>query len=345
MPTVLTIHDSPDDWVRMEPVVRALHESDVFRQVGDTEGRPRDGVQTLIEATRPDAVIVASPSPRAVAAAVVAVGLGLPVAHLSAGRRAGEYPAGAAEEPGGRELDRLCRLHLAPTQHAARVLLAAAVPEDRIVVTGDTLVDAVLSLPNVPSPVDAPPIVLVVAHRRQHDGETLRRFGAAVRVLAARFPGHAFVLSADPDLAVHAGLGSGLGRAGRIHSIPQPGFAALVELIRSSVLVLTDCTWIEELAPALDVPVLVLGDTTARPEGVLAGTSAVVGTRVERIVEEASAVLADPVRHALMAAAPSPFGDGSAAPRVFGALAELLGCGTRLPEFVTPVRRESVVAR
>ncbi|MDN4598222.1 UDP-N-acetylglucosamine 2-epimerase [Leifsonia virtsii] len=345
MPTVMTVHESPDDWIRMEPVVRALHASALLRPVRGTGAEPRDDVESLVEALRPDAVLVESASPRALAAARAASRLGLPVAHLSAGRRAGDRADGVAEEPGRRELDRLSRLHLAPTEHAARVLLAASVPEHRIVVTGDPLIDTVLSHPRVPSPAGAQPIVLVVAHRPQHAGAPVRRLGAAVRILAARFPGHAFVLSADPDLAVHAGLGSELGRAANIHSLAQPRFEVLLELIGRSALVLTDCTRIEEVAPSCDVPVLVLGDTTARPEGVLAGTSAVMGTRVERMVEEASGLLADPVRHASMAGAPSPFGDGRAAERVVAALAELLGCGTRLPDFVTPLRREPVAAR
>ncbi|WP_249776667.1 UDP-N-acetylglucosamine 2-epimerase [Leifsonia sp. C5G2] len=148
-----------------------------------------------------------------------------------------------------------------------------------------------------------------------------------------------------PDLAQHAGLGPDLGRTANIHSLGQPRFDALLELIGRSVLVLTDCTRIEEVAPSRNVPVLVLGDTTARPEGVLAGTSAVIGTRVERMVEAASGLLTDPVLHAAMAGAASPFGDGRAAERVVAALAHLLGCGTRLPDFVTPLRRESVAAR
>lgn len=345
MPTVMTVHDSPDDWIRMEPVVRALRTSTSLRPVGDTAPEPRGDVESLVETLRPDVMLVESASPRGLAAARAASRLGFPVAHLSAGRRADARAERAGEAPGRRELDRLSQLHLAPTEHAARVLLAASVPEQRIVVTGDTLVDAVLSRPWVPSPDGERPIVLVVAHRPEHAGAALRRIGAAVRILAARLPGHAFVLSAGPDLAVHAGLGSHLGRTANIHSLAQPRFEALVEWIGRSALVLTDCTRIEEAAPSREVPVLVLGDTTARPEGVLAGTSAVIGTRVERIVEETSGLLTDPVRHASMAGAASPFGDGRAAERVVAALADLLGCGTRLADFVTPLRRESVAAR
>lgn len=345
MPTVMTVHDSPDDWIRMEPVVRALHASPLLRPVGDTAAEPRRDVERLLEELRPDAVLVASSSPRALCAARAAMRGGLPVAQLSAGRRTGGQADGGAEGPGSREIDRLCRLHLAPTEHAARVLLGASVPERLIVVTGDTLVDAVLSHRSAPAPAAAPPVVLVVAHRPEHSGAPLGRLGAAVRVLAARFPGHAFVLSGHPDLAARAGLGSGFGRAANIHSLARPRFDALLHLVGRSALALTDCTRIEEVAPSRDVPVLVLGDTTARPEGVLAGTSMVIGTRVERIVEAVSDLLTDDLRHASMAGAPSPFGDGRAAERVVAALAELLGCGTRLPGFAPPLRRESAVTR
>jgi UDP-N-acetylglucosamine 2-epimerase (non-hydrolysing) len=341
MPAIMTIHDSPDGWIRMEPVVRALHASPVLRTAGDPADGPQGDPEALLDSMRPDAVLVGAATSRSLAAASAASRRGIPVAHLSAGRRSS---LSAQAGPVDRDLDRIADLHLAPTEHAARVLLAASIPDDRIVVTGDTVVDAVRSI-GAARRGDGPGIVLVVAHRPENAGAPLRRIGAAVRVLAGRFPRQAFVLSAAPELAVHAGLGSGPGRAPNIHSIAQPGFPGLMELIGRSALVLTDCTRVEEVAPSLDVPVLILGDTTSRPEGVLAGTSAVVGTRVEKLVEEASAVLSDPVRHALMAGTASPFGDGRAAERVVAALAALLGCGSRLPDFATPLRRESVAAR
>jgi len=353
MPDILTVHDTPDAWTRMQPVVRALQASPTLHPLGAAiHGRSAD-VDALISEASPEAVLVESATAASLAAATAAAARGIPVAHLGAGRRGGGAagtagaPASAAAETVRREIDRIAALHLAPTRHAARLLLAASVPEERIVVTGDTVVDAVGELGALADPGLEPdrPLVLVALHSDESAGASAGRIGTAVRVLASRYPRHDFVLAGGPGLAVHAGVGSALGRRVGIHAASPRDFAELVGLIGRSVLVLTDCPSVEEVAPTLNVPVLVLGETTSRPEGVLAGTSAVVGTRVEAVVEEASLLLADPVRHRSMASAVSPFGDGRAAERVVAALAQLLGVGARLPDFAPALRRESVVAR
>ena len=333
MPIVLPVYGSRDSEVRMLPVVDALTRAGFLVPVADPTSTAADPA-ALIGRRRPDAVLVHGGSAAALAAAMAASERGIPVAHVDAGRCDGDVTDSLPSEPVRRMLGRIAALHLAPTEHARRVLLASAVPEERIVVTGDPIVDAVLSADSSAVAAEDRRVVLVAAHRPENRGAPMQRIGSAVRVLAARFPGHVFVLCSEPEAAVHPGLTTAGGRAPNILSTPLPPFAGLLRLLADATLVLTDCGELEEVAPSLDVPVLVLAPTTDRPEGVLAGTSRTVGTRVETIVDEVSALLADPIRHLAMAHRPTPFGDGRAADRIVAALSALLGRGERLPDFV-----------
>ena len=333
LPVALSLFGSRDSEIRMRPVVDALSRAGFLVPVADLSSPAADPAD-LIEQHRPGVVLVHGGSAAALAAANAASERGIPVAHLDAGRCGGDVTGSLPSEPVRRMLGRIAALQLAPTEHARRVLLASAVPEERIVVTGDPLVDAVLSADTATVAPEDRRVVLVVAHRPENRGAPMQRIGPAVRVLAGRFPGHVFVLCSGPELAVHAGLTTAAGLAPNILSTPLPPFAGLLRLLADATLVLTDCGELEEVAPSLDVPVLVLAATTDRPEGVLAGTSRTVGTRVETIVDEASALLADPVRHVAMARRPSPFGDGRAADRIVTALSALLGRGERSPDFV-----------
>lgn len=340
LPVAVSLCGKRDSEIRMRPVVDALGRAgflapaaDPFSAVVDPAADPA----AAIEQHRPDAVLVHGGSVTALAAAMTASERGIPVAHLDAGRCDGDVTASLSGEPVRRTLSRIAALQLAPTEHARRILLASAVSEERIVVTGDPLVDAALSGDTSAPAAEDRTMVLVAAHRPENRGAPMQRIGSAVRVLAARFPGLAFVLCSGPELAVHAGLATAAGRPSNVLSTPVPPFPELVRLLAEARLVLTDCAELEEVAPSLDVPVLVLSTTTDRPEGVLAGTSRTVGTCVETIVEEASALLVDPNRHAAMAYRPSPFGDGHASERIVAALSALIGCGERRPDFAPRV--------
>lgn len=344
MQIVMPVYGTPDEETGLRPIIRAVRDSPGFRVVPGgigslfDRGSPADP-GSLMDAERPSLVLVHGGTSTALAAAFAAAERGIPVAHVGAGRCGGDIADALPHEPVRRILGRMAQLHLAPTEHAKRILLAAAVPEERIVVTGGTLVDAAKAAVEEESPAservtgDGRPIVLVVAHQRENVGIPMQRVGDAVRVLAARFPDHAFVIAAGPELAVHAGLAASARRASNIRTAPIVPFAGMVRLLSRATLVLTDCGEIEEVAPGLGVPVLVLGATTERPEGVLAGSCRMVGTNVESIVEESSALLSDPLRSAAMANAADPFGDGRAAERTVAALSALLGRGERLPDF------------
>jgi UDP-N-acetylglucosamine 2-epimerase (non-hydrolysing) len=316
---ILPVGGSADADFRMRPIVLALHDSEAFA--------PVDAAEDALA----DAVLIHGGTPRGLEATLAAAARGIPVVHVDAGRRDAHQAGGAPCEPARRTISGIASLHLAPTEHAKRILLASGVPEERIVVTGSTVVEAVLPVLGRAAP--GRPAVLIALRSSEADSAAAKRVGTAVRVLAARFPGHDFVLSAGPELAAHAGLASTPARPVNIRNLPHLSFAEVAVLLGRAVLVLTDRAEIEEIAPTAHTPALVLGTTTERPEGLLAGCSRLVGTNVETIVQEAAELLTDPLRHAAMADVATPFGDGRASQRVLAAVAALLGEGDRLHDF------------
>lgn len=355
MPSIVAVHGSLDAELRIQPIVRALHASALFHPMALSpapSGEQPTDQWWAGAGPAPDIVLVHGGTRSALAAARAATERGIPVVHLDAGRHGGEAAGGegagdegaggAVNEPVRRALGRIASLHLAPTEHAKRMLLASAVPEERIVVVGDTIVDALPALRGGSLAVDPTfaralagghPVVLIAVHRA-HDRAAILRVGAAIRVLAGQFPSHLFVFIAPPSTLVHAGLTVSSQRTANVYTPPVPPFAGMVRLVEHAVLVLTDYSEVEEIAPSLDTPVLVLATTTERPEGVLAGTARVVGTDVETIVGQCAALLSDPARHEEVTRRASPFGDGRSSDRVVAALAALVGRGERLPDFL-----------
>ncbi len=356
MVTVMLVYGTRPEAITMAPVVRALRESPLFQPVVVHTGQHRS-ILDQVDTEAPDAVLVQGGTTSAMTAAIAAFERTIPVVHLEAGLPGGDLFGPFPEEANRRIIGQLASLHLAPTEHARRNLLASGVPEERIAVTGNTVIDALHPmLDREPGFEDERvaeaahgerPLVLVTAHHRENHGAPMERIGAAVRVLAGRFPEHDFLLPAHPNPAVRTHLLSALGSATNIVVTEPVAFTDMVHLLDRATLVLTDSASVQEVAPALATPVLVLRETTERPEAVLAGTSRLVGTNVETIVEEAAMLLGDAARHAAMAQVASPFGDGHAAERTVAALGALLGGGVRLPDFSSESawRAVSVAAR
>jgi UDP-N-acetylglucosamine 2-epimerase (non-hydrolysing) len=167
--------------------------------------------------------------------------------------------------------------------------------------------------------------VLVTGHRRENFGEGIAQICEAVATLARRFPGHRFVypVHLNPNVRLH--VHRLLGELENVQLIPPLGYRPFVALLARCALVLTDSGGVQEEAPSLGKPVLVMRDTTERPEGVAAGTALLTGPRAEAIVRHATRLLADPAAYAEMANARSPYGDGSAAGRIVEALRHHLG--------------------
>jgi len=291
----------------------------------------------VLAAERPDLVMVQGDTTTTMATALAAFYARIPIAHVEAGLRTGDRFAPFPEEVNRRVTSLVADWHFAPTARARDALLAEGVAPERIHVTGNTVVDALLAArarlatAGVPSPAlaalggDARPVVLVTAHRRESFGAGLRDVCLAVRDLVERnadlvavFPVH---LNPRVRAAVEEALGAVATRNPRLVLTEPVGYPDLVWLLDRCRLVLTDSGGIQEEAPTFRKPVLVMREVTERPEGVAAGVARVVGTDRARIVAETERLLRDPAAYAAMAAAENPYGDGRAAERIVDALA------------------------
>jgi UDP-N-acetylglucosamine 2-epimerase (non-hydrolysing) len=283
---------------------------------------------------RPDWVLVQGDTTTVMSAALCAHYNRVGVGHVEAGLRSHDRSNPFPEEMNRIVADHVSDLHFAPTARARENLLREGIAEERITVTGNTVIDALLQVAARPwQPADGDPLgaldparrlILVTAHRRENLGGPLREICSALRSLARRgdvqivYPVH---LNPNVWGPVHEALEDAPG----ILLTPPVDYQRLVYLLKRSTLVLTDSGGIQEEAPSLGVPVLVLREVTERPEGVEAGTARVVGTNAGRIVEEATRLLDDPEAHQAMARAVNPYGDGRAAQRIAEILVQSRG--------------------
>lgn len=282
----------------------------------------------VVESERPDAVLVHGDTTTSFAAGLAAFYLQVPVGHVEAGLRTHDLYSPWPEEFNRQAVDVLASWYFAPTEVAKRNLLAEGKPEDRIWVTGNTGIDALRT--TVRKGYSHPELewargsrlVLLTAHRRENLGEPMRGMFRAIRRameersdVKAIYPVH---MNPQVREAAHAEL-DGFDRLRIIEPLDVLDFH---NFMAASHLVLTDSGGIQEEAPSLGVPVLVLRDTTERPEGVEAGTLKLVGTDEDAVYREFSLLLDDPAAHAAMAHASNPYGDGHASERIADALAE-----------------------
>ncbi len=264
----------------------------------------------------------------------------IPVGHVEAGLRTLNRYQPFPEEMNRRLTTVLSELHFAPTARARDNLLREGIPSERIFVTGNTVIDALFQVrqrtdialpPGVPV-LDGRRMLLVTTHRRENWGEPLRQIYLALLDLLERFPDVTVVFSVHRNPAVRRVAEEVLAGHPRAHLIEPPDYGPFVHLMSQAHLILTDSGGVQEEAPALGTPVLVLRDVTERPEGVAAGTVELVGTGRERIAERAGRLLADPRARAQMAQARNPYGDGRATDRIVGALRLWFGRTTERPD-------------
>jgi len=294
-------------------------------------GQILTALEPLLARRRPDLVVVQGDTTTCMAAALAAFYQHIPVAHVEAGLRTGDVTQPFPEEMNRVLTARLAALHFAPTARAAAALRAEGVPEDRITVTGNTGIDAVLYVRDaLDSGALSPPVwpwldpsrklVLVTSHRRENFGAGFRSSMRALATLAQRtdvqivYPVHR-----NPNVAGPAQELLG-GRANVKLLDPLP-YVPFVDLMRRSYLIISDSGGIQEEAPSLGKPVLVLREKTERPEAVEAGTVRLVGTAESNIVEAANGLLDDSERYAAMTRVHNPYGDGHACERIAGAVA------------------------
>ncbi len=288
-----------------------------------------------LDARRPDRVIVQGDTTTAFAASLAAFYRKIPVAHVEAGLRTGNMFSPWPEEANRKLLAVLADQHFAPTKRARDALRAESVPSERVYVTGNTVVDALLSIKDrlpefreanaeiaqiLPPPGSKQRIILLTSHRRENFAGGMERIATAAARLALRddvfivFPVH-------PNPHVHKVMNARLAGHPRIALVPPLDYVPFIYLLTRCHLVLTDSGGVQEEAPSIGKPVLVMRDTTERPEGVEAGTALLVGADTDRIVREATRLLDDDAAYMRMSRAHNPFGDGRASERIVDLIA------------------------
>ncbi len=287
------------------------------------------GLEPVIEQVKPDWVLVQGDTTTVMSAALLAYYHQVKVGHVEAGLRTGDKYQPFPEEINRRVLGVVADLHFAPTTWARENLLRESVPEEKIVVTGNTVVDALNIVVEQSVDLFAGPlkdlanetIILVTAHRRENFGEPMRRIFEALREIAQLYEGSAhLVYPVHLNPQVQEPATAMLSDVPNLHLIEPLAYLPMVHLIRRAHLILTDSGGIQEEAPGLGTPVLVLRERTERPEAIEAGTALLVGTDTDRIVTETRRLMDDPEAHASMTTATNPFGDGHAAERILEAL-------------------------
>ena len=313
------------------------------QSVHDVLGASLGGLRRVVEELRPDALLVEGDTATVFAGALVGFLERVKVGHVEAGLRSHDKWAPFPEEIFRRLADVLSDYYFAPTARAKAELLAENVPRDRIRITGNPVVDALLAVSGQDRPIEdealrsvvedgSARLVLLTAHRRESFGEPLRSVFGAVRALADRVADAHVVYPVHPNPNVLVPARELLSHHPRIHLTTPLDYFDLVAALRRASLVLTDSGGIQEEAPTFGTPVLVLRDVTERPEGVEAGVAELVGTDPDRILRRALAALgggggASPtgasatVARAQAAArptgaAPNPYGDGRAGERI-----------------------------
>jgi UDP-N-acetylglucosamine 2-epimerase (non-hydrolysing) len=300
----------------------------------EVTARVLERLPPLLREIRPDVLLVQGDTMTTFAAAFAAYLERIPSGHVEAGLRTGDRYQPFPEEMNRVLTTRLASIHFAPTEQARTALLAEGIPPGDVHLTGNTVIDALLQTvredysfrsPRLASLDTRRRVVLVTTHRRESFGAPLRSTCAAIRDLAERFPDLQFVLPVHPNPEVKETVERLLCDLPGMHLIAPVDYLEFVHLLYRSYLVLTDSGGVQEEAPSLGKPVLVLREVTERPEGVEAGTAVVVGTDRERIVKVASELLTSKEAYDRMANAVNPYGDGKASGRIVQALAERFG--------------------
>jgi UDP-N-acetylglucosamine 2-epimerase (non-hydrolysing) len=269
----------------------------------------------------PDIVVAQGDTHSTLAAALAAAFSRIPFLHVEAGLRSFNPVDPFPEEVNRVLVSRLARLHFAPTERARRNLLAEGLPADTIFVTGNTVIDALQGVAgrDIPLPLSIAAdrrMILVTLHRRENFGEPLKHLCAALRHLVVAHADIEVLWPVHPNPSVAGLAHEQLGGLARIHLVEPLAYPEFVQAMKRSYFILTDSGGVQEEAPALGRPVLVVREETERPEGAEAGVAKIIGTRTQSIVAESERLLVDKGAYEAMAQAQSPYGDGRAAARI-----------------------------
>lgn len=361
---ILVVFGTRPEAVKVAPVIRRLQENDHFNTILCTTGQHRaildqmlrvfditpdidlhlmeenqtlagltsktvQRVTEVLQRHQPDMCLVQGDTTTAMVAGLACFYSQIAVGHIEAGLRSHDRFNPFPEEINRRMLSVLSSFHFAPTEGAVQNLLAEGIPGEHVFLTGNTVIDALLMTAsrNLPFPADLrlkhERFILVTAHRRENWGQPIRDICTALRRIAQRnaidivYPVHPNPNIKEPVYEALAGIET-------IHLVPPLEYLDFVSLMKASTLLLTDSGGVQEEGPSLGKPVLVMRETTERPEAIAAGCARLVGTSPDNVVNEVELLLGNKDAYDRMATIANPFGDGHAAERIVGILADNL---------------------
>ncbi|HHI68911.1 MAG TPA: UDP-N-acetylglucosamine 2-epimerase (non-hydrolyzing) [Planctomycetes bacterium] len=305
------------------------------QSLADSTARALRGMGRVLQENHPDLLLVQGDTNTVLAGALAAHYHKIPVGHVEAGLRTDDPYLPFPEEMNRRLTSQLTRLHFAPTRRAADNLLREGIPEDRVFVTGNTVIDALYwtereypdALPRVAREVleRGNRYLLVTAHRRESLDGDLLEMAKALGEIVSSHPEIEIIYPVHLNPKVQSVMKEVLGGRERAHLIPPVSYPEIVQLMRNCYFILTDSGGIQEEAPAFGKPVLVMREVTERPEAVEAGVARLAGVTKEGILRAASELLEDPGEYRRRAHKANPFGDGKACQRIAGEVTRFLG--------------------
>lgn len=380
-PKVMSVYGTRPEAIKLAPVIKALENDPRFDSIPVSTGQHKEmldqvnrmfgimpafdlelmkdgqglnslvsralaGLDPILEEVNPDVIIVQGDTSTAMAAAIAGFHRNVKVVHLEAGLRTGDINSPFPEEANRTIISRVASLHLAPTKGTSRNLIAEGISENDIIVTGNTVIDALFEAVTWSTLFEDPVLrefevtgarlVVVTTHRRENLS-ALKKIGAAIHELATEHPDVFFVLPLHSNPAVRGGLLPEVQSLDNVVITNPLPYDQFTKLLNSATLVLSDSGGIQEEAPSLGTPVLVMRDKTERPEAIEAGTVRLVGTDRERIVTETRRLLNDRLELHAMANAVNPYGDGFATSRTVAAIGSLVGVSERPEPFVPEI--------
>lgn len=376
-PKIVTVYGTRPEAIKVAPVITALDRDGRFESVSVSTGqhlemleqvnkmfgikpkwdlhlmkpgqslnrlvsRAVEGLDEVIDAEAPDAIIVQGDTSTAMAAALAGFHRGVKIIHLEAGLRTGNIHSPFPEEANRKLISQVAELHLAPTAGSMENLRRENIRSKDIAVTGNTVIDALLQAASWDTGLEDPALqevlesgerlVVATTHRRENF-EAMKEIGGAVKDLAESYSDINFVLPLHLNPKVREAVLPEVESLSNVFITDPLPYDEFTKLLDHATIILTDSGGVQEEAPSLGKPVLVMRQNTERPEAVVAGTVKLVGTNRSLIVAEAKLLLDDDAAYTSMANAVNPYGDGKAAERAVAAIAELLGVGERLPDF------------
>mgnify|MGYP001940193806 FL=1 len=329
--------------------IQPKHDLGLMKQgqgLNELVSRAIAGLDSIIEEEKPDVIISQGDTSTAMAAALAGFHRGVKIVHLEAGLRTGDIHSPFPEEANRKLIGQVAELHLAPTEGSMENLRRENVRSKDIVITGNTVIDALLEAASwdtkfadtvLQEAADSDKRLVVVTTHRRENLEAMKEIGGAVKDLAEAYPEINFALPLHLNPKVRQAVLPEVEHLPNIIITDPLPYDQFTQLQNRATIILTDSGGVQEEAPALGKPVLVMRQNTERPEAVVAGTVKLVGTNRELIVAEAKLLLSDDAAFDAMANAVNPYGDGKGAQRAIAAIAEVTGVGERVEDFLPEV--------